>query len=199
MSVRSVGWAKARGTFAGLRPAFHAFAHAVHVRGSHDRVGEGARVLVILREPCHAPLPTLPASSIQPKDLPMTSATDGPKTLGDAIDAVEETYEFMLAYAAQGRAREEPGDDIRDYLGRADAGLAIIAAMASPNGGGDDQAAFVEMVRQDAARARTAVRFVLGQRAIGSQMIDNLNASIHVRTLLTDLFLLDEALKISSG
>ncbi len=63
----------------------------------------------------------------------MTSATDGPKTLGDAIDAVEETYEFMLAYAAQGRAREEPGDDIRDYLGRADAGLAIIAAMASPN------------------------------------------------------------------
>ncbi len=121
-----------------------------------------------------------------------------PKTLADAIDAVEETYEFMLAYAAQGRAREEPGDDIRDYLGRADAGLAIIAAMAPPNGGGDE-AAFVEMVRQDAARARTAMRFVLGQRAIGSQMIDNLNASIHLRTLLTDLFLLDEALKISGG
>ena len=122
-----------------------------------------------------------------------------PKTLADAIDAVEETYEFMLAYAAQGRAREEPGDDIRDSLGRADAGLAIIAAMAPQNGGGDDQAAFVEMVRQDAARARTAMRFVLGQRAIGSQMIDNLNASIHLRTLLTDLFLLDEALKISGG
>jgi hypothetical protein len=122
-----------------------------------------------------------------------------PKTLADAIDAVEETYEFMLAYAAQGRGREELGADIRDYLVRADAGLAIIAAMPSPNGGGDDQAAFVEMVRQDAAKARTAVRFVLGQRAIGSQMIDNLNASIHLRTLLTDLFLLDEALKISGG
>ena len=122
-----------------------------------------------------------------------------PKTLADAIDAVEETYEFMLAYAAQGRGREEPGDDIRDYLSRADAGLAIIAAMPSPNREGDDQAAFVEMVRQDAVRARTAMRFVLGQRAIGSQMIDNLNASIHLRTLLTDLFLLDEALKISDG
>ena len=122
-----------------------------------------------------------------------------PKTLADAIDAVEGTYEFMLAYAAQGRSREEAGDDIRDYLVRADAGLAIIAAMPSPNGGGDDQTAFVEMVRQDAARARTAMRFVLGQRAIGSQMIDNLNASIHLRTLLTDLFLLDEALKISDG
>jgi hypothetical protein len=122
-----------------------------------------------------------------------------PKTLADAIDAVEGTYEFMLAYAAQGRSREEAGDDIRDYLVRADAGLAIIAAMPSPNGGGDDQAAFVEMVREDATRARTALRFVLGQRAIGSQMIDNLNASIHLRTLLTDLFLLDEALKISGG
>jgi hypothetical protein len=130
----------------------------------------------------------------------MTSATDGSKTLADAIDAVEETYEFMLAYAAQGRAREEPGDDgIRDYLRRAESGLAVIAAMAAPKGGGDDQIAFVEMVRQDAARARTAMRFVLGQRAIGSQMIDNLNASIHLRTLLTDLFLLDEALKISGG
>jgi hypothetical protein len=122
-----------------------------------------------------------------------------PKTLADAIDAVEGTYEFMLAYAAQGRSREEAGDDIRDYLVRADAGLAIIAAMPSPNGAGDDQAAFVDMVRQDAARARTAMRFVLGQHAIGSQMIDNLNASIHLRTLLTDLFLLDEALKISGG
>ncbi len=120
-----------------------------------------------------------------------------PKTLADAIDAVEEAYEFMLAYAAQGRAREEPGDDIRAFLGRADAGLGIIAAMAPPNGGGDEEAAFVEMVRQDAAKARTAMRFVLGQRTIGSQIIDNLNASIHLRTLLTDLFLLDEALKIS--
>ena len=65
-----------------------------------------------------------------PKSNPMTSATDGPKTLADAIDAVEETYEFMLAYAGQGRAREETGDDgIRDYLSRAEAGLAIIAAI----------------------------------------------------------------------
>jgi hypothetical protein len=125
----------------------------------------------------------------------MTSAP--PTTLADAIDAVEGAYAFMLAYAAQGRAREEPGDDVRDHLGRAEAGLALIAAMAPPNGGGDAEDAFVHMIRQDAARARIAMRFVMAQRAIGSQMIDNLNASIHLRTLLTDLFLLDEALKIS--
>jgi hypothetical protein len=103
----------------------------------------------------------------------------------------------MLAYAAQGRMREEAGDEIRDHLRRAEAGLALVAAMSPSNGSGDDEAAFVEMVRQDAARARIAMRFVMAQRAIGSQMIDNLNASIHLRALLTDLFLLDEALKIS--
>ncbi len=129
----------------------------------------------------------------------MSPATDGPKTLAEAIDAVEETYEFMLAYAAQGRTREEGGDDgIRDYLNRAVAGLGIVAEMPPP-AGSDDQAAFVEIVRLDAARARTAMRFVLAQRAIGSQIVDNLNASIHLRTLLTDLFLLDEALEISGG
>jgi hypothetical protein len=122
-----------------------------------------------------------------------------PNTLTDAIDAVEGTYEFMLAYAAQGRVGEDVDDDIRGRLGQAEAGLSFIAALASPNGGSGDEAAFIEMVRQDAARARTAMRFVMGQRAIGSQMIDNLNASIHLRTLLTDLFLLDEALKVSAG
>ena len=122
--------------------------------------------------------------------------TDGPKSLPDAIDAVEEAYEFMLAYAAQGRAREEGGDDdIREHLRRAEAGLAIIAAMDV--GADSDHKAFIDIVRQDAGRARAALRFVLAQKTIGSQIVDNLNASIHLRTLLTDLFLLDEGLKIS--
>jgi hypothetical protein len=36
---------------------------------------------------------------------------------------------------------------------------------------------------------------VLVQAAISSQLVDNLNASIHRRALLTDLFLVDELLK----
>ena len=48
-----------------------------------------------------------------------------------------------------------------------------------------------------ATRARAAVRFVLAQQNIGSQIIDNLNASTYLRTLLTDVFLLDETLKLS--
>jgi len=125
----------------------------------------------------------------------MTSTAANP--LAAAIDAIEDTYAYMLAYAGQGRGRgEDAGDGIRDHLGRADEALGVVAAMAT-DGTGEDHEAFVDMVRQDAARARTALRFVLGQKAIGSQIVDNLNASIHLRTLLTDLFLLDEALKIS--
>ena len=36
---------------------------------------------------------------------------------------------------------------------------------------------------------------MLAQPSISSQLIDNLNASIHVRALLIDLFLIDEILK----
>jgi hypothetical protein len=39
------------------------------------------------------------------------------------------------------------------------------------------------------------MEMVLAQPAISSQLIDNLNASIHLRALLTDLFLIDEILK----
>ena len=54
---------------------------------------------------------------------------------------------------------------------------------------------FVEVVTRDARAAQAALQLVLAQPAIGSQTIDNLNASIHVRALLTDLFLIDEILK----
>ena len=39
------------------------------------------------------------------------------------------------------------------------------------------------------------MQLVLAQPAISSQLVDNLNASIHLRALLTDLFLIDEVLK----
>ncbi len=48
---------------------------------------------------------------------------------------------------------------------------------------------------RDARDAQAAVQLVLAQPVISSQLVDNLNASIHLRALLTDLFLIDEALK----
>ncbi len=56
-------------------------------------------------------------------------------------------------------------------------------------------AAFFAAVEADARVALGAVRLVLARPDIGSQLVDNLNASIHLRALLTDLFVVDEALK----
>ncbi len=50
-------------------------------------------------------------------------------------------------------------------------------------------------VGDDARKARGAIAFALNCSTIGSPLIDNLNASIHVRALLTDLFLVDQALR----
>ena len=120
-------------------------------------------------------------------------------TIAEAIDVIEDTYEYMLAYAAQGRREEDPG--MRERLVRAEAALTLLAAAQADQlgaaAGAGKAGEFLDIVRQDATRARSAVRFVLAQRSIGSQMIDNLNASTHVRTLLTDVFLLDETLKLS--
>ena len=48
------------------------------------------------------------------------------------------------------------------------------------------------MVTRDAEAALAAVRLVSAQEGVSSQLIDNLNANIHLRALLTDLFLVDE-------
>jgi hypothetical protein len=51
------------------------------------------------------------------------------------------------------------------------------------------------VLKRDAADAQAAIQLVLAQPSISSQMIDNLNASIHLRALLTDLFLIDEIVR----
>ena len=51
------------------------------------------------------------------------------------------------------------------------------------------------MLQRDAESAMAAMELVLAQPAIGSQLIDNLNASIHLRALLADLFLVTEILE----
>lgn len=125
--------------------------------------------------------------------------------LRDQCDAVEECYEFMLAYAAQGLpadAGSSSGEKLRGLLGRAAEALvglagtyeaAISQANLQP---AEKHRAFLLVVKRDAGDALAAVELVLAQPAISSQLIDNLNASIHLRALLTDLFLIDEIAKL---
>jgi hypothetical protein len=121
-------------------------------------------------------------------------------------DAIEQAYEFCLAYAAQGRRGEEgaPSGELRRLLERALGALdglveTAAAEFAAAPGGGEAAQAFLEVVRSDVGAAGAAIRLVLAQGAISSQLIDNLNASIHLRALLTDLFLIDESLKAKPG
>ena len=124
------------------------------------------------------------------------STDAAPKDLAGAIDVIEETYEFMLAYAAQGRVDDADMSDggIRAYLERSQKALDVITAARLS---GDAAQQFLEVVRQDVTKAGAAIRLVLARSTLSSQMIDNLNASIHLRALLTDLFLLDEALGLN--
>ncbi len=120
-----------------------------------------------------------------------------PDELRGHIETIERSYEFFLAYAAQGASQEEAtrvGAQLREYLGQVEAATAALAEGLPGLAGGESHAEFFEVAAADAARALAAVRLVRAQPSIGSRLVDNLNASIHVRTLLTDLFLIDDAL-----
>ncbi len=111
------------------------------------------------------------------------------KTLHDNIDVIESGYEFLLAYAAQGRESDDgpAGSEVRKTL----TGMGKAAsAIASELDGADTK--FAPVVIEDAAKAGAAIALVLSQEKISSELVDNLNASIHLRALLTDLFLLSE-------
>ena len=114
----------------------------------------------------------------------------------DRFEAIEECYEFMLAYAAQGLTNDkgsESGGQVREFLNRAvDAlrGLADSCASA-----GLMQNTFLAVLDRDARDSIAAMELVLAQPTISSQLIDNLNASMHLRALLTDVFLVEEVLR----
>jgi len=124
--------------------------------------------------------------------------------VSNRCNAVEECYEFMLAYAAQGLPSDQgskSGGQVREFLQRAVKALTDLAetcALAVKEENLEPVAkyeAFFAVLDRDSRDSLAAIELVLAQPAISSQLIDNLNASIHLRALLTDLFLVDEILK----
>jgi hypothetical protein len=118
--------------------------------------------------------------------------------------AIEQCYEFMLAYAGQGLNGDEgnhSSGEVREYLNRAVealSGLAEAYATAVKQQSlqpAEHYNAFLAVLDRDARDSLAAIQLVLAQTTLSSQLIDNLNASIHLRALLTDLFLVDEILK----
>jgi hypothetical protein len=124
--------------------------------------------------------------------------------LRQRIDHIEEAYEFMLAYAAQGLTGDEAGGagaQLRDVLGRCHDALhglpQLLKTLVQTNQRqpAASYGAFIDVVERDAHSTQAALQLVLAQRAISSQLIDNLNAWMHLRALLTDLFVIDELLR----
>jgi hypothetical protein len=122
----------------------------------------------------------------------------------ERCDAIEECYEFMLAYAGQGLPSDQgspSGSQIRGYLQRAEVALTGIARSCAVAvneqglGPSEPYQSFAKVLERDAQDSLAAIGVVLAQPAIGSQLIDNLNASLHLRALLTDLFLIGEVLR----
>ena len=122
--------------------------------------------------------------------------------LSQTIDTIERAYEFMLAYAAQGRDTESAGGDgpgIRNIVTELAEAIQRLPGQIQSIDSADAELKkrledFGDTVASDCEKARRATHLVLATPVITSQLVDNLNASLHLRTLLTDLFIIDEAL-----
>ncbi len=124
-------------------------------------------------------------------------------SLRERIDALEKAYEYFLGYAAQGLAASSAQGKDGEVRRHLDAGVAALdglvgafEAEVESRDKADVYAGFLEALSRDVAASSSAFRIALDQEAITSHLVDNLNASVHVRALLTDLFVLDEALQI---
>jgi len=128
----------------------------------------------------------------------------GREDVSARCNAIEECYEFLLAYAGQGLSGKEnsqSSSQVRDFLNRAAealTGLAEVYTRAVKEENLQPAGRYLEfltVLEKDARDSLASIHLVLAQATMSSQLIDNLNASIHLRALLTDLFLIDEILK----
>lgn len=128
----------------------------------------------------------------------------GREDVSARCDSIEECYEFFLAYAGQGLSGKENSGSTKqvvEFLNRAAVALtgladAYVNAVRQENlEPAERYLAFQSVLERDASDSLASIQLVLAQATISSQLIDNLNASIHLRALLTDLFLVDEIFK----
>lgn len=120
------------------------------------------------------------------------------ETIRGQIERIEEAYEFMLAYAAQGRSDEGGGPDgahIRTFLNQFDdAATAVEGELDTVPGAENEASAFLAALKADSAVVTSVLRTMLARDRITSEVVDNANGLISVRSYLTGLFFLDKSL-----
>ncbi len=107
------------------------------------------------------------------------------------IDVIEAGYEFLLAYAAQGRPPHEEAKTPPPHAGPTVKNMldAMLRIKDSLQNSTDE---FEQVIVDDVKKASAALKFVVAQKRMSSELIDNLNASIHLRAVLTNFFLYSE-------
>ena len=123
----------------------------------------------------------------------MTNSTEIRKN----IELVEEAYEFMLAYAAQGRTDEGAGPDgahIRTFLTQfSEATDNIINELDNLTEADGTMETFIKTAKSDADTVKSVLAIMLQKENVSSEMVDNANGLITVRSYLTALFFIDKA------
>ena len=123
----------------------------------------------------------------------MTNSTEIRKN----IELVEEAYEFMLAYAAQGRTDEGAGPDgahIRTFLTQfSEATDNIINELDNLTEADGTMETFIKTAKTDADTVKSVLAIMLQKENVSSEMVDNANGLITVRSYLTALFFIDKA------
>jgi hypothetical protein len=128
-----------------------------------------------------------------------------PTDIQERCNTIEACYEFTLSYAAQGLPTDEgspSGKQLREQLARAVEAVrgleqSCVAALKQERFVPSEKyQAFFAVLARDAQSSLAAIELVLAQPSISSQLIDNLNASMHLRAMLTDLFLITEILEL---
>ena len=119
-----------------------------------------------------------------------------PKALREEIEKIEEAYEYMLAYAAQGRLDEGAGPDgahIRDFLEQfRKAASSIEAATGELSAAQPSAGDFFEGFKRETAVMKSVLNILLSRKNISSEAIDNTNGLISARAYLTSLFFIDK-------
>ena len=104
----------------------------------------------------------------------------------------------MLAYAAQGRVDEGAGPDgahIRNFLNQfLDASQNIMANIDEISAAYKDSDSFINNFENAGNIMRSVLVMLLQKDNISSEMIDNANGLITVRSYLTSLFFIDKSL-----
>jgi len=128
----------------------------------------------------------------------MKMSTELAVSMRESFDVIEEAYEFMLAYAAQGRRSElfegAGKSQIRNYLQRfRDAASDLCETLDSMTESRASNAFRVQWIA-DLNAVMSVIDMLLNQPSITSEMIDNANGMIVLRSAFTNMFFADHVM-----